>query len=172
MVFDRSSINVGRTIQDFGLGDLSGVYRNTAKLRAKGWLIIVFFDASFSGYSNVIDALKMWNSSLPADKVTILGVGIGKREDLVQFAAANSVNFPLVWDYDDYVAATWSVSALPTIYLMDAGGRVLARLTGANDADLAEAKAVIETGIAKAAEKAAAEKAAADAAATPAVART
>jgi len=170
MVFDRSAINVGRTIQDFGLGDLSGVYRNTAKLRAKGWLVIIFFDASDSKSSGTTGILKNWAASLPSDKVSILGVGVGERSDVEQYAKTYEVTFPLVWDYDDYVSATWSVSALPTVYVTNAGGKVLSRIIGSNSAELGEAQALLESEIEKAVEAAriAAEKAAADKAAAEA----
>jgi peroxiredoxin len=172
MVFDRSSINVGRTIQDFGLGDLSGNYRNTAKLRVKGWLIIVFFDAANSSSAATTDILKAWTTSLPSDKVAMLGVGIGQRSDVEAFEKDHDPGFPLVWDYDEYVSATWSVSALPTVYVTNAGGKVLARVVGESAIDLESARSIVAAEIAKAdeaariaAEKAAAEKAAADAAA-------
>jgi peroxiredoxin len=166
MVFDRSSITVGRTIQDFGLGDIAGVYRNTAKLRAKGWLVVAFFDASNDAAAGATKTLIGWSESLPSDKVTILGVGIGERDDVEKFAKTNNITFPVVWDYEDYVSVTWSVNALPTIYITNVGGTVLARVTGNDIADLENARLTIEAEIAKAAEAAriAAEKAAADAA--------
>jgi peroxiredoxin len=172
MVFDRNSINVGRTIQDFGLGDLTGVYRNTAKLRAKGWLIVAFFDASAKNTSTVIDTLKAWSTLLSPDKVTILGVGIGERSDVEEFAKSNELQFPVVWDYNDYVAATWSVSALPSIYVTNTGGKVLARSVGGKAEELEAIHDLVAGEVVKAAEaariaaeKAATEKAAADAAA-------
>jgi peroxiredoxin len=169
MVFDRSSINVGRTIQDFGLGDLTGVYRNTAKLRAKGWLVIYFFDATQADSAAVAETLKGWTTSLAADKVTILGVGLGTRESVEEFAKAHGLEFPVVWDYDEYVAATWSIVELPTFYVTNAGGKVLARITGADEAELTAAHILIADAIARAVEAAriAADKAAADAAAAP-----
>jgi peroxiredoxin len=172
MVFDRSSINVGRTIQDFGLGDLSGVYRNTAKLRAKGWLVIFFFNSNQTASATAAKVLTGWLTSLPADKVSILGVGLGSRTDVEEFSKTNDISFPIVWDYEEYVAATWSIVDLPTFYITNAGGKVLARITGFNDKELDSGRAVIVNEISKAEEAAriAAEKAAADAASSAAVA--
>ena len=166
MVFDRNAVNVGRTILDFGLGDLKGAYQNTGRLRSKGWLVAVFVEVGDYSSIQAIDTLQSWISELPADKVSVIAIAGGEREDLEKFAEARNITFPVLWDYNDYVATIWSIADIPTLFVTDAAGKVLVRLAGADAAKYAEAKAMLEGEIKKAEEaaKAAAEaKAAADA---------
>jgi peroxiredoxin len=167
MVFDRNAITLGRTILDFGLGDLQGAYQNTARLRGKGWLLALFFSPSDPNSAQATNILQAWTSELPGDKVSLLGISIGERPQVEEFAKAHNLTFPIVWDYEEYVATIWSITAIPTLFLTDIGGHVLAKIEGANAAKYDEAKSQLLEGIKKAEEaaRAAAEaKAAADAA--------
>lgn len=166
MVFDRNAVNVGRTILDFGLGDLKGTYQNTARLRSKGWLVALFFEVGDHGSIQAIDILQSWIAELPTDKVSIIGIAGGEREDLEKFVAARNIAFPVMWDYNDYVATIWSIADIPTLFVTDAQGKVLVRTAGADASKYADVKALLQNEIEKAeqAAKAAAEaKAAADA---------
>lgn len=154
-MFDRSAITEGRLIQEFGLCDLKGVYQNTSKLRAKGWLVVLFFDAGDSFSTSVVKALQGWSGELPADKVAILGVGRGDSETLKTFAAEQNVTFPIVWDFDDYVGGLYGINAVPTLFVTDARGKVLARIVGDNAGARETAKAVIVDALRAAAEAAA-----------------
>lgn len=167
MVFDRNAVNVGRTILDFGLGDLKGTYQNTARLRSKGWLVALFFAVGDSSSIQAIDTLQSWTSELPQDKVSTIGIAGGEREDIEKFVAARNSTFSVMWDYNDYVATIWSITDIPTLFVTDAAGKVLVRMAGADAARYADVKTLLQAEIKKAEEaaKAAAEaKAAADAA--------
>ena len=160
-MFDRSAITEGRSIQDFGLCDLNGVYQLTAKLRAKGWMVVTFFTPDDAFSTSVLNTLQEWTSSLPADKVSILGVLEGNRDALEAFKKSVTATFPIVWDIADYWSANWGLSELPTTFVTDSGGRVLDRIVGADTDALSDARTQLSALI----EKAAAARAAADAAA-------
>ncbi|HEY3330972.1 MAG TPA: redoxin domain-containing protein [Capsulimonadaceae bacterium] len=163
-MFDRSAITEGRTIQEFGLCDVKGVYQNTAKLRAKGWLAVLFFDPSDAYSASVAAQLQEWATTLPGDKLSVVGVGRGERADLVKFAADKALTYTVLWDLEDYTLGLWGVTALPTLFVTNAQGSVLAKIAGDDKPAIAAAKAVLEVGIQKAAEAAAAAKAAEEAA--------
>jgi hypothetical protein len=167
MVFDRNAISTGRRIQDFGLCDLAGVYQNTAKMRAKGFLVVAFLKP-LDGYSiDVAKELQEWSTM--SDKLAVAAVTLGERVDAEELSEVAGVTYPILWDYDTYLAPLWSVTAAPTIFITDAQGMVIARVVGANKAELAEARAVLSEAVRKVEEaaRAAAEAAAAAAQAAP-----
>lgn len=169
MIFDRSAITVGRSILDFGLCDTKGVYQTTTKLRTRGWLIVSFLDPSDPNSIKTAGTLALW-SDLPADKVTVLSVSLTDPK-----AEGAAVNFPgtTLWDFDGYVANIWGVNAVPTTFVVNSTGRVLARVNGHLEADLIAARALLGVEIKKAedAAKAAAEAAAAATSPAPTPAR-
>ncbi len=164
MVFDRNAINTGRRIQDFGLCDLQGVYQNSAKMRAKGFLAVAFLEVTDPNSQNMARELQNWTAL--GDKLTVAAVVFGEREAIEQMAQKESLTYPVLWDFEMYVAPIWSVSAVPTLFLVDSQGLVLGRVLGADENELAAAHATMAEAIHKSDEaaKAAAEaKAAADA---------
>ncbi|MDR3707718.1 MAG: TlpA disulfide reductase family protein [Capsulimonadaceae bacterium] len=171
-MFDRSAITPGRTIQEFGLCDLKGVYQNTTRLRSKGWLVVFFFKVDDEYSASVAATLGGWAAELPADRVSLLGVASGDRTALTNAAASLDIKFPVVWDPEDYVAGTWGINALPAVFVSDARGKVLARIAGDDQPALEAAKSSLSESVRKAIEAAAkaaeeAAKAAAPAAVTP-----
>jgi peroxiredoxin len=154
-MFDRSAITQGRLIQEFGLCDLKGDYRNTSRLRSKGWLALLFFDVESSYSASVAQTMQSWMDSLPADRVSILGVGHGNAEDLKGFAAQHNLTYPIVWDFDDNVVGLYSINSTPTLIVTDARGMVLAKIVGDDAAGISSAKALVAEAV-RAAEEAAA----------------
>ena len=164
MVFDRNAINTGRRIQDFGLCDLQGNYQNSAKMRAKGFLAVAFLEATDPNSQSMARDLQNWTAL--GEKLTVAAVVFGEREDVEKMAQAGSLTYPVLWDFEMYVAPIWSVSAVPTLFLVDSQGLVLGRVLGADEDELAAAQSTLAEVIHKSDEaaKAAAEaKAAADA---------
>jgi len=142
-MFDRSAITQGRLIQEFGLCDIKGVYQNTSKLRAKGWLAILFIDADNTFSASAAQALQKWPESLPADKVSILGVARGEKESLKGFASEHNLTYPIVWDFDDYVGGLYGINSTPTLLVTDSLGKVLAKIVGDDATAIDAAKATI-----------------------------
>ncbi len=167
MVFDRSAINVGRRIQDFGLCDLTGIYQNSTKLRTKGYLVVGFLSSTDSSSAAVAKELESWKAI--SDKLSICALALGEREEAQNFAALTSVTFPVLWDADNYTSQNWGVNEVPALFITDSQGIVMDKVIGNDIAPLKAAKDLLTEVIRKADEaaKAAADAAAAQAAAAP-----
>ena len=109
-----------------------GLYQYTAKLRAKGLLVVVFFSPDSAPSVEALKTVQSWTAALPTQKWTALGVGEGDRTELAKFAEANGLtNVSLLLDYELYQTRTWGVSHLPSIYLVSGKtGRVLQKVMG------------------------------------------
>jgi hypothetical protein len=165
MVFDRTAISSGRTIQDFGLCDLKGVYQHTSRMRSKGFLAIAFIDSASPASIDIITALADWTSIGP--KVAGVVVAMGERADAESLASTTQTTLPILWDAENYLAPIWAITAVPTIFVVNDKGIVLGRVRGTDSAELLSAKEMIAEEVRKsdeAAAAAAAAKAAADAA--------
>ncbi len=130
--YGANTMGTGRPIQDFGLGDLKGNYQYTAKLRAKGLLVVVFFSPDSAPSVRALQAVQGWTVDLPTQKWTALGVGDGDRAELNQFAEAHGLEgITLVLDHELYQTRQWGVSHLPSLYLVSGKtGRVLHKILG------------------------------------------
>lgn len=167
------TIGAGRTIQDFGLCDLKGEYVYTAKTRAKGLVVVVFFSPQSPPSLRALQAVNGWTQALPTAKWTALAVTEGDRSQLAEWAQAqNLTGISIVVDHELYQTRQWGISHLPCTYLI-AGktGRVLAKAIGDDAGELTAMQQMLDAEVAKivaaeeAARKADEEKKAADAAA-------
>ena len=171
--YGSNTMGTSRPIQDFGLCDTTGLYQYTAKLRAKGLLVVVFFSADSAPSVEALKTVQSWTAALPTQKWTALGVGEGDRAELAKFREANGLTgVSLLLDHELYQTRTWGVSHLPSIYLISGKtGRVLQKVLGLESEALAAMQGLLTAEVEKivaaeaAAKKAADEKAAADAAA-------
>ena len=171
--YGANTAGTSRPIQDFGLSDVKGIYQYTAKLRAKGLLVIVFFSAASAPSVRALEAVQAWTADLPAQKWTALGVGEGDRTALAQFAEAHGLsNVSLLIDHELYQTRQWGVSHLPSLYLVSGKtGRVLHKILGEDAPALDGMKQMLTDEVGKivaaeeAAKKAEEEKKAAEAAA-------
>ena len=166
-------MGTGRPIQDFGLGDLKGNYQYTAKLRAKGLLVVVFFSPDSAPSVRALQAVQGWTAGLPTQKWTALGVADGDRAEMNQFAEAHGLGeVMIVLDHELYQTRQWGVSHLPSLYLVSGRtGRVLHKILGEDARALDGMKGMLTDEVEKivtaeaAAKKAEDDKKAADAAA-------
>jgi len=62
-----------------------------------------------------------------ASQVVVLGVNVAAKDhqpSARRFLKENGITFPVVWDWDDSVAALYRVDALPTTFFIDSYGRI------------------------------------------------
>ena len=171
--YGANTMGTSRPIQDFGLSDTKGLYQYTAKLRAKGLLVVVFFSPDSAPSVEALKTVQSWTEALPTQKWTALGVGEGDRTELAKFAEANGLaNVSLLLDFELYQTRMWGVSHLPSVYLVSGKtGRVLQKVMGLESQALAAMQGLLTEEVGKivaaeaAAKKAEEEKKAADAAA-------
>jgi len=171
--YGSNTMGLARPIQDFGLSDLKGVYQYTAKLRAKGLLVVIFFSPASMPSVRALQAVQSWTAELATQKWTAIGVGEGDRAELGQFAEQHGLTgLSMVIDYELYQTRQWGVSHLPSLYLVSGKtGRVLHKILGEDAEALAGMKQMLMDEVGKivaaeeAAKKAEEEKKAAEAAA-------
>ena len=171
-LYGAQTAGVGRTVQDIGLCDLKGEYVYTAKARMKGLLVVVFFAPDSAPSVRALQAVQGWTQDLPAQKWTPLAITEGDRGQLKEFAEGRGIDgISLLVDNELYQTRTWGVSHLPSVYLVSGKGRVLMKVIGDREPDLASVKQRLSEEVGKlvaaeeAAKKAEEEKKAADAAA-------
>jgi peroxiredoxin len=130
--YGANTAGTARPIQDFGLSDTKGVYQYTAKLRAKGLLVVVFFSPDAPPSVRALEAVQNWTTETPTQKWTALGVAEGDRPALAQFAETHGLsNVSVLLDFELYQTRMWGVSHLPSIYLVSGKtGRVLHKIVG------------------------------------------
>ena len=171
--YGANTAGTGRAIQDFGLTDLKGNYQYTAKLRAKGLLVVVFYATESAPSVRALEVVQSWAADLPTQKWTFLAVSDGDRGELAQFAEAQGLTAAtLVLDHDLYQTRQWGVSNLPSVYLVSGRtGRVLHKILGEDARAMDGMRAMLTDEVEKivtaeaAAKKADDDKKAADAAA-------
>ena len=147
----RTRRGTSRPIQDFGLCDTKGVYQYTAKLRAKGLLVVVFFSPDSPPSVEALKTVQAWTAETPTQKWTALGVAEGDRTEMAQFADAQGLtNISVVLDFELYQTRMWGVSHLPSVYLVSGKtGRVLHKIVGEDDAALEGMKKMLADEVAK-----------------------
>jgi hypothetical protein len=162
MVFDRTAMSTGRSMQDFGLCDIKGIFQHTSRMRGKGFLVVAFLDAEANNSYDVSTTLNDWISQSP--KIAAAAVVSGDRDKIEAFGVKSEAKFPVLWDPDAYIAPIWAVNVVPTLFIMNDKGMVLGRVRGTNPGELSAAKELLLDEVRKS-DEAAAAKAAADAAA-------
>ncbi len=149
--YGANTAGTSRTITDFGLSDTKGVYQYTAKLRAKGLLVVIFFSLDSPPSVKALETVQSWTAETPTQKWTALGVAEGDRPDLAQFAEAHGLaNVSVLLDFELYQTRLWGVSHLPSIYLVSGQtGRVLHKIVGDDEPALDGMKQMLASEVSK-----------------------
>ena len=149
--YGANTAGTSRPIQDFGLSDTKGVYQYTAKLRAKGLLVVVFFAPNSPPSVEALKTVQAWTTETPTQKWTAIGVAEGDRIEMAQFADAQGLsNISVVLDFELYQTRMWGVSHLPSVYLVSGKtGRVLQKILGEDAAALNGMKQMLADEVAK-----------------------
>jgi len=129
--YGGSATGAGRIVQDFGLCDLKGQYIYTAKVRAKGLLVVTFFAPGNAASSRVLQALDQLASEFEPTKWAYLVVSDGDRDSLTDYSEGLSLaKATVLIDHELYQTRTWGVSHVPSTFLIAGNGRTLARIVG------------------------------------------
>ncbi len=149
--YGANTAGTSRPIMDFGLSDTKGIYQYTAKLRAKGLLVVVFFSMDSPPSVKALETVQSWAAETPTQKWTALGVAEGDRPDLAQFAESHGLsNVSVLLDFELYQTRMWGVSHLPSIYLVSGQtGRVLHKIVGDDKPALDGMKQMLASEVAK-----------------------
>jgi len=75
----------------------------------------------------------------------IVAVDLQEPKDTVRkFVAERSLTFPVLLDASGEVGAAWGAQSIPTTYLIDRSGGILARSVGGREWDTADMVALFE----------------------------
>jgi thiol-disulfide isomerase/thioredoxin len=132
---------LGRVYQ---LPDLSGAMQTVP---APGKLTVINFWATFCGpCRQEMPALEKFWKRFQGQGVEVITVALdGDRKSAVKkFASRYDLTLPILLDNDSGISSDYMVSVMPVSYIIDADGKVLARIIGERDWNSEPAFALIE----------------------------
>jgi len=118
----------GRTAPDISVTTFDGTSISLADLRGK--IVIVNFWASWCPPCQQETPLLTTAAGKLDSDVVLVGIDVwDKRADAEQFAARYEVNYPVAQD-DGSLAVDYGLTGVPETFVIDANGKVVARLPG------------------------------------------
>jgi len=125
--------------QNFTLPLLSG--ENAALSSYKGKVVILNFWATWCPpCRSEMPSMETLYQRFKNDGLEILAVNTGEDSNTVrQFIQNNRYTFPVPLDTSGRVSALYGVQAIPTSYIIDRTGKIVARITGAISWDTQQA---------------------------------
>ncbi|MEW8549601.1 MAG: TlpA disulfide reductase family protein [Candidatus Thiodiazotropha endolucinida] len=120
---------------DFSLPDLTGQIHEGSDYRDRAYIISFWATWCVPCIKELPD-LQRAAEILDDENIAILTVNSGEsREVIEQFLVQRSVTLPVLLDQDSSMLRQWRVLALPTSYIVNAKGQVVARVVGGIDWD-------------------------------------
>ena len=116
--------------EDFTLGTIDGSQSSLSSY--KGKVVFLSFWATWCGpCKQELPSIEAMYKKLAGRGFEVVAVDIGEDKDKVsQFVKANNLTFPVLVDGNAAVGVAWGASSIPTNYLIDRSGRILARVVG------------------------------------------
>jgi peroxiredoxin len=125
------TLNKYGTLQDLLLFDTTGEPRATLAARKAGMLVLAFFHTGCETSRTTLPYLqRLTDTFAESKKLTVWGVSQDPSEETAAFASQLGVTFPVCLDRDGYHSMLLGVVSVPTIFLVDGGGRVLRKFAG------------------------------------------
>lgn len=141
---NRTALRQGEPFAAVELSDLQGNVVNTADL-VRGHKTLVLFLSS--GCKSCSEAVARWKEDikeLPAD-VSVFGISPGDSVEVQNYRDKLDISFPLYSDSGYMFMQQYDVTAFPSVFCLDAEGRVLFALHGyREDFGLTEAAELIK----------------------------
>ncbi|MCG8024292.1 MAG: TlpA family protein disulfide reductase [Candidatus Thiodiazotropha endolucinida] len=120
---------------DFSLPDLTGQIHEGSDYRDRAYIISFWATWCVPCIKELPD-LQRAAEILDDENIAIFTVNSGEsREVIEQFLVQRSVTLPVLLDQDSSMLRQWRVLALPTSYIVNAKGQVVARVVGGIDWD-------------------------------------
>ena len=102
-------------------------------------VVLFFFDAvdasCFKAYNYTIN----WHAKYAADSVSVIGIHCPGYEagrfwpNVITAVARTDLDFPIVMDYERKIYGDYGIETLPTLLLLEPGGRIVARASEESD---------------------------------------
>jgi peroxiredoxin len=127
----------GNSAPGFSLKSLDQREYSLHALLERGPVVAAFFKISCPVCQFTFPFLERLHQYYGSSGVTVLGVSQDDARATKSFASEYGVTFPLVLDSDGYpVSNAYGLTNVPTIFLIEAGGKVRVSSTGFDKKDL------------------------------------
>jgi len=112
----------------------------------KGKVVFLNFWATWCGPCRAeMPSMQVLYDSYNEKGLEILAVNCGEKQDQVlSFLKANKLSFPAALDADGKVSSVYGIQAIPTTYLSDRDGNIIARVMGSINWDTPKVRAALE----------------------------
>ncbi len=116
--------------EDFTLGALDGSQASLSSY--KGKVVFLSFWATWCGpCKQELPSIEALYSRLAARGLVVVAVDMGEdKAKVAQFVKANHLTFPVLLDGSAAVGLAYGARSIPTNYILDRSGRILARIVG------------------------------------------
>ncbi|HQT30408.1 MAG TPA: TlpA disulfide reductase family protein [Thiobacillus sp.] len=119
------------------LKDLDGKPHDLAQL--KGRVVLVNFWATWCPpCRREMPSMERLSQALKNEAFSVLAINVGEDADTINSFASQldaTLNFPILLDSQSRSLQVWKVSGLPTTYLIDQRGRIVASAIGGREFD-------------------------------------
>ncbi|MCM8854263.1 MAG: TlpA family protein disulfide reductase [Candidatus Thiodiazotropha sp.] len=120
---------------DFSLPDLTGKIHQITDYRGKAY-ILNFWATWCAPCIKEMPALERAAEILQEQEILVLTVNSGEtRQEIEKFINKTPIKLPILLDGNSKVMDKWKVLALPTSYIVDVEGMVVARVVGGQEWD-------------------------------------
>ncbi|HEY9100005.1 MAG TPA: TlpA disulfide reductase family protein [Thiobacillus sp.] len=133
------------------LNDMKGVAHDLAQL--KGRVVLVNFWATWCPpCRREMPSMEKLKQQLKGEAFTVLAVNVGETVNDIELFTSQldaDLSFPILLDHSSQSMQAWKIAGLPTTYLVDKKGRVVAGAIGGREFDHPEMVQVIRAEIKK-----------------------
>ncbi len=121
--------------EDFTLGALDGSQSSLSSF--KGKVVFLSFWATWCGpCKQELPSIQALYTRLSGRGLVVVAVDLGEEKAKVaQFVKANHLTFPVLLDGNVTVGREYGANSIPTNYLVDRSGRIIARIVGFDGTD-------------------------------------
>jgi len=126
----KQGINQGQLATDFTLNDLNGKKTTLSSFKNKKAVILSFWATWCPACSSEIPKLKELHSKFADRGLEIISINIAANDPIfrvIEFNKRQNLPYSVLYDKDNTVSRTYSVSAIPVSLIIDPDGLIIFR---------------------------------------------